>query len=461
MEHASSQLVIPSATGHRLNSITAEEINGLNCHEALHRLFRNCALAALNAGTKDGITTVEQHHQNFDIILTRDNAGVELLLMNPPASAIKTLRGVPRIIEVLAEHVRSIACDLLAQPHLFPPDGPHKITDGIRNQLERNNLLEGTKMNGHVLTRLTFQGGQLITNPEYYFKKEEGRQAGYTGYGIITGGGNGTMRAPFSGATAGYRAQCISNPKMIGLTCPSIIANEPPNTFVNPLVTFPDMEKRLEAFVRMAMGTVIGPGGVGTIEEALYLMAIICDPRNQEHVFAIVLSGPERQFFEMLEHFIQQTLGDEVWAYFRSRCSIEVGDPEKSMRKLTQAIDGPGGVREFRRAMNMSEFWDELVTIDEELQRPFLPSHEAVSTLQLNRHQSPMQLIIELRKAISAIIWALVTAEGNHAIQEQPLRISGEQRIKQALEMLLEALRQQGRMNLRDPNQDHLAYRFV
>ena len=50
---------------------------------------------------------------------------------------------------------------------------------------------------------------------------------------------------------------------------PSIIAAEPPNPIVNELVILPDIEKRLEAFVRLGPRHHHLPGGVGTAEELL------------------------------------------------------------------------------------------------------------------------------------------------------------------------------------------------
>ncbi len=459
MDHSLECITIKPTSGHRLNEITAEEIGELNGPK--NNLFRSCSLVALNAGNKNGIAHVEREHKKFGIKLHRDDKGVHILLDHPPKSAIKVVRGKPQVMGIFVDHLRSIAGDLLAHPKLFHSTQPKDITDGIRGLLQNNDILEGTQLNGYTLTRLTCQGGQCISDQEYYHYKEVGREAGFQGYEIITGGGNGSMRAPFSGAAAGHRAQCIENAKMIGLTCPDIIANEPPNDAVRPVITFPDMEKRLEAFVRMAMGTVIGPGGVGTIEEILYLMAILLDPRNKEHATAIVLSGPEHQFFDLLGSFIRESLGEEVWNVFRSKVTIVVNDPQKSVDELTHAIDSPKGVREFRSAMGMSELWDELITIHPDLQIPFVPSHESVAVLRLNRNQSPQQLIIELRKAISAIVWATVTEKGNAAVRNEPLRIHGEQRITRALEHLLASFTAQKRWNLRDPEKALHAYQFV
>ena len=61
------------------------------------------------------------------------------------------------------------------------------------------------------------------------------------------------------------------------MTEPSIIAAEPPNPLVNELIIMPDIEKRLEAFVRIAHGIIISCG-VGTAEELLYLLGILMNP---------------------------------------------------------------------------------------------------------------------------------------------------------------------------------------
>ena len=52
--------------------------------------------------------------------------------------------------------------------------------------------------------------------------------------------------------------------RFIGMTEPSIIAAEPPNPLVNELIIMPDIEKRLEAFVRIAHGIIIFPGAINS-----------------------------------------------------------------------------------------------------------------------------------------------------------------------------------------------------
>ena len=53
----------------------------------------------------------------------------------------------------------------------------------------------------------------------------------------------------------------------------------------------PDIEKRLEAFLRLAHGIVVFPGGVGTAEEVLYLLGVLLEPANASLPLPVVLTG--------------------------------------------------------------------------------------------------------------------------------------------------------------------------
>ena len=92
------------------------------------------------------------------------------------------------------------------------------------------------------------------------------------------------------GAAVGHAKQRYDNRRYVGLTEPSIIAAEPPNPIVSELVIMPDIEKRLEAFVRIGHGIIIFPGGVGTAEELLYILGIMMNPANQHQPLPIVLT---------------------------------------------------------------------------------------------------------------------------------------------------------------------------
>ena len=77
------------------------------------------------------------------------------------------------------------------------------------------------------------------------------------------------------GAAIAHAKQRLRSKRYIGITEPGIIAAESPNAIVNNLVIMPDIEKRLEAFVRTGHGIIVFPGGVGTAEEILYLLGIL------------------------------------------------------------------------------------------------------------------------------------------------------------------------------------------
>ena len=116
------------------------------------------------------------------------------------------------------------------------------------------------------------------------------------------------------GATIGHAKQRIEHGRYIGITEPGIIAAEPPNPIVTQLAIMPDIEKRLEAFVRMAHGIVVFPGGAGTAEEILYLAGILLDPANRAQPFPVVLTGPKDSaaYFEHVLRFIADALGEDA-----------------------------------------------------------------------------------------------------------------------------------------------------
>src|SRR5690606_18898049 len=109
-----------------------------------------------------------------------------------------------------------------------------------------------------------------------------------------------------------HTKQRIVGGRYLGLTEPGIIAAEAPNPIVNELVILPDIEKRLEAFVRVGHGIIIFPGGAGTAEEFLYLLGILMHPDNADLPFPLILTGPQdaAAYLQQLHAFIGDTLGE-------------------------------------------------------------------------------------------------------------------------------------------------------
>lgn len=133
------------------------------------------------------------------------------------------------------------------------------------------------------------------------------------------------------GAAVGHAQQRYKDSRFIGMTEPSIIAAEPPNPLVNELIIMPDIEKRLEAFVRIAHGIIIFPGGVGTAEELLYLLGILMHPDNKAQVLPLILTGPKESadYFRVLDEFITHT-GESACRHYR----IIIDDPAEVARQM-------------------------------------------------------------------------------------------------------------------------------
>ena len=150
---------------------------------------------------------------------------------------------------------------------------------------------------------------------------------------VCTGCGPGVMKGPMKGATISHAKQRILGARYLGLTEPGIIAAEAPNPIVNELVILPDIEKRLEAFVRIGHGIIIFPGGAGTAEEFLYLLGILMHPDNAELPFPLVLTGPKsaEPYLQQLHDFIGATLGSEA----QKRYVLIPNDPAEVARHLS------------------------------------------------------------------------------------------------------------------------------
>jgi len=246
------------------------------------------------------------------------------------------------------------------------------------------------------------------------------------------------------GATIGHAKQRIRDGRYIGMTEPGIIAAEPPNPIVNQLVIMPDIEKRLEAFVRCAHAIVVFPGGAGTAEEILYLLGILTDPANADQPLPIVFTGPPSaaEYFGHIDRFIAATLG----AAAQKRYKIVIGDPAQAAREVLRGVET---VRDYRRTKSDAYNYNWLLRIPPDFQRPFEPTHEAMAQLDLHRNLPPNVLAANLRRAFSGIVAGNVKEHGIKAIEERgPFELHGEKELMRLLDELLSGFVAQKRMKL-------------
>jgi predicted Rossmann-fold nucleotide-binding protein len=271
-----------------------------------------------------------------------------------------------------------------------------------------------------------------------------GYQIGLRGLDVCTGCGPGAMKGPMKGAAVGHAKQRIRSARYIGLSEPGIIAAEPPNPMVSHLVVMPDIEKRLEAFLRLGHGIVVFPGGVGTAEEILYLLGVLLEPDNRRLEVPVIFTGPEEsiEYFRELDAFLKLTFGDAIADLYE----IIIGDSERVGARIGERIRR---VRRQRRRDGDAYYFNWLLNVPFDHQQPFEVSHESVSNLCLSPDLPAHQLAVALRRAFSAIVTGNVKEHGIRMIEERgPFTLHSNAGLSEALDHLLRQFVVQGRMKL-------------
>ena len=428
-----------------LNLLSAREIRSLldSANTDVYGLFRRCALAVLNTGGElDDARQILEAYQDFSVRVIQQPRGLKIELDNAPGSAF--VDGV--MIRGIQEHLFAALRDVVYTHHKsleagrFDLGSSAGITDAVFRILRNANIVRPNVAPDLVIC----WGGHSIPREEYEFTKEVGHQLGLRGFNIGTGCGIGAMKGPMKGAAIAHAKQQLHTGRYIGISEPGIIASEPPNPIVNELVILPDIEKRLEAFVRLAHAIVVFPGGVGTAEEILYLLGILLHPANAHMPYPLVFAAPatSADYFAGIDRFLVDTLGEQV----RSRYRIVVGDAQEVARAVREGI---ADVQRFRRRTQESYGFNWLLTIDHDFQQPFAATHADMAGLHLARDLPPHELAAQLRRAFSGIVAGNVKEPGIRAIEQfGPYEIRGEPAIMQGLDNLLESFVRQRRMKL-------------
>ena len=409
----------------------------------LSALLRRCSLAVLNSGNQgDDAEALLAEYASFEIEVEQFNRGIRLQLVNAPSTAFVDGKIIEGIRELLSAVIRDLVyydTEIVSSPERRLDTGA-KITNVVFEIL-RNARVIHPRDEPHLVV---CWGGHSIGREEYDYTKEVGYQLGLRLLNICTGCGPGAMKGPMKGATIAHAKQRVRGGHYIGISEPGIIAAESPNPIVNNLVIMPDIEKRLEAFVRLGHGFVVFPGGAGTAEEILYLLGILLDPRNADLPFPLVFTGPKHSasYFEQIDNFIRLTLGDEA----ASRYQIIIDDAEAVAFAMREGITS---VRDFRRGHKDAYYYNWLLNIHDDFQAPFEPDHENMAALELDRSLPTHELAANLRRAFSGIVAGNVKPRTLRAVREKgPFDISGEQAIMSALDGLLTEFVAQSRMKL-------------
>ncbi|MDE3072774.1 MAG: LOG family protein [Pseudomonadota bacterium] len=408
----------------------------------LHALLRRCALAVLTSGViSDDPRMVMEQYPDFDIQVLQQDRGIKIELSHAPAQAFvdgQIIRGINELLVAVVRDIVYVATQLETMKGDL--EGSAALTQAVFEILRNARILKPNIDPSLVVC----WGGHSISREEYDYTKLVGYQLGLRGMDICTGCGPGAMKGPMKGATIAHAKQRRRHNRYVGITEPGIIAAESPNPIVNHLVIMPDIEKRLEAFVRMGHGIIVFPGGVGTAEEILYLLGILLHPDNAGTPFPLIFTGPRESadYFERIDHFLRLALGDEVARHYR----IIVDDPAVVARTMVKGLDK---VRQNRLDTRDAFFFNWALQVPLAFQTPFRPTHEAMRGLQIRRDRPLHELAADLRRVFSGIVAGNVKEEGVLAIERRgPFEIDGDADIMRALDELLQAFVAQHRMKL-------------
>ncbi len=428
-----------------LNLLSQEEIYQLSNPSAdLYQLFRDCALAVLNTDSnEDDAEQIFNLYSDFDIKVKPQPRGVMLEIFNAPAQSFVD----GEIIKGIQEHLSSVLRDIVYTDFKVLTDNDNgNTTDKIFHILRNAGAIKPNVAPNLVVC----WGGHSIPRQEYDYAKHVGYELGLRGLDIITGCGIGAMKGPMKGAAVGHAKQQNKDGRYIGITEPGIIASESPNAIVNELVIMPDIEKRLEAFVRLGHCIIVFPGGVGTVEEILYLLSIMLHPENNTDTH-LIFAGPEscRDYFVLLDTFLQKCLGDDIAELYQ----IIIGKPDKVGSLAKDAVHAS---HEHRRASSEAYYFNWQLKISADLQHPFEPTHDNMAALRLDPSLPKHELASQLRSAFSGIVAGNVKSFGIRQVaQYGPYKIHGDPNLMNAIDELLRVFVKEQRMKLGQGENDY------
>lgn len=442
--------------------LSQEEVERLQRigHGHIYEMFRRCALAVLNCDDSfDSAGEVYERYPDFDVEIVQRTRGIKLYLKNAPACAF--VDGA--IINGVREHLFAVLRDIVfVSSELYRPlDHGHVSSAGNYESIEvspaygadakaLSNLVFDVLRNADLFrprflpNLVVCWGGHAISREEYDYSKAVGYQLGLRGMDICTGCGPGAMKGPMKGAAIAHAKQRVHNGRYIGISEPGIIAAESPNPIVNHLIVMPDIEKRLEAFVRVAHGIIVFPGGVGTLEEILFLLGTLMDPANADVCLPVVFAETSHSngYFHRIDQFLVSTLGEQVRQYYR----IFEEDPAGIARFMKKGLSK---VSETRRKSRDAYYYNWMLTVPDAMKFPFEVNHESMASLDLWKHTPPGDLAVNLRRVFSGIVAGNVKDHGVRLVREKgPFVLKGDKEIMSAIDALLREFVEAGRMKL-------------
>lgn len=371
-------------------------------------------------------------------------AGMSITVRRTARSLILRCSGVPAdsllegdIPERQKRQISQAVRDLVLEPRAAEAHGQSAaVSRVVRSYVARTPLLQQAPR-----PRCFVWGGHSTSREEYDFAKEVGYwDALANGTEFITGCGPGVMKAPFKGAVVAYGKQDFDmrglHRDFVGFSEQGIIAAEAPNGLVSELVIFPDVEKRMEAFIRASHRGRIHPGGAGTGEELLTFLGIKAHPANAGIEYPLdLVERPGGEYFRHLTDWLRTCFGDALDDLFE----VHVGPPRRYAEYVRRA----------RPNLDISSLWNDALYVPPEVQQPFRVTFESMEALDLSRDQPPFDLLVNLRRFFSALVHlAVKEPDASDAWGGELPRIHGDRQILEATDELIRWFDGAGRMKL-------------
>lgn len=401
---------------------------------------------------------LEARDPHFRLEIESKRSTLRVVLHGLPPSKVVGGRLVrQKEVQIMAGIRDLLFSRLLDQPG---KDGA-SVTEYVFNFVRNARLLTKEDHRDNPYGRVMIQGGHHIPKFEGTHHKRLGFGLGLLGLEAVTGSGPGSMEDPFKGALRGYTMMHLPR-KFIGITEDGIISGEPCNDYIDHLIVFPDIEKRLEAFVRMSRAGLMLPGGVGTLEEILTILWIKLHPRNKGLRFPLYFCEPIQShgYFRRILEFLTLCFGiDFVKAghlrYYESD-TVNREDPRldprraafdlhEEMKANAEAITRTTG----ESAESWGALWNWDLYFPESLQRPLSITHEFVESLRFDRGMPAEDLFFSLRSLCSALVETNVR-DRTLIDRKGPFRLKGDPTILLAVDHLFQEFARDGRMGGRE-----------
>jgi predicted Rossmann-fold nucleotide-binding protein len=376
---------------------------------------------------------IREKFHDMRIELAPVNGTVKLHCSRVPMDCLYDGRNV---IWQSVEHISAVIRDIIFAPE--SPCEPDACRSAyIKKFVEHSGLMY---RGDRALVMFTW-GGHRISREEYDFAKELGYWTALYMPDMenITGCGVGIMKAPFKGAQVAYGKQRTFDRfgvrDFIGFSEKKILAAEAPNELVTRLLTFPTIEERMEAFIRASHRGRVHPGGAGTIEEIMTMLALLSMPENKgiKYDFDMVEKGGGVYFKELIE-YLELCFGNALDGLY----NVHVGTARAYANFLAHDC----------MELTTRYLWNDDLTFDSRIQEPFEVTFESMEGLDLSRDQEPFSLLINLRRFFSAVVHLSVKDPDmlDSWGDERPL-IRGDKNIVKATDEFVRKLSAQGRIH--------------